>query len=331
MLEYYETMPKQIFFDHCGGPEVLKCVDTPVQDPGPGCVRIRNCAIGINMIDTYYRSGLYKTQLPSGLGQEAAGEVHAIGENVKDFKIGDRVVFLGHLVGYAEYSIVPENRIIHIPANISYEVAAASLAKGLTAFYLVNDTYKVKETDVVLVYAAAGGVGQLLVQLASQRGARVIAIASSDEKLAIAKGLGAWATINSRTENIAQRVFELTNGAKANVAYDSVGRDTFEASLDSLACRGLLVSYGNASGPVTNVDLGTLCAKGSLYVTRPMLKDYLGATRNDLQLLADKLYAAFSQGLKIMVSKKYKLSEIEQAHRDLESRKTVGCILLIPD
>ena len=327
-------MAKRIQFNEHGGPEVLQWVDFELNDPADHEVQVENRAIGINYIDTYVRSGLYPVAAkPSGLGTEAAGVVKKVGSAVTRFKVGDRVVYCQSALGaYSEQHNVHEDRLVILPERISFEQGAASFLKGLTVQYLLRQTYKVKADETFLFHAAAGGVGLIACQWAKALGAHLIGTVGSAEKAQIAKEAGAWATINYRDENIAQRVSELTNGKKVAVVYDSVGKDTWEASLDSLRRHGLMVSFGNASGPVTGVDLGILNKKGSLFVTRPSLFGYI-TNREELDHASAELFSLIaSHAIKINVpeQQKFALRDAAQAHKVLESRATQGSSLLIP-
>ena len=269
-------MAKRIQFRAHGGPEVLEFVDYSPAEPGPQQVRVRNEAIGLNFIDTYYRSGLYPLpELPSGLGNEGAGVVDAIGSDVRNVNVGDRVAYgTGPLGAYSELHVLPAANVVKLPDDISCEEAAAVMLKGLTVQYLLRQTYELKGGETILFHAAAGGVGSIACQWAKALGVQLIGTVSSPKKAALAKKLGAWATIDYSHEDVAQRVLELTDGKKCPVVYDGVGKDTWLTSLDCLSLRGLMVSFGNASGAVTGVNLGILSQKGSLYVTRPTLASY---------------------------------------------------------
>jgi NADPH2:quinone reductase len=322
---------KAIRFEKTGGPEVLALTDIELPDPGPGFIRVRHKAIGVNYIDTYHRSGLYPVQLPSGLGLEAAGIVEAVGPGVLRFKTGDRVAYAsGPLGAYAEGQNVPANRAVAIPQNLSEEVAAAALLKGMTAQYLLKRTYAIKAGETILFHAAAGGVGLIGCQWAKALGARVIGTAGSPEKAAIAKAHGCDEVILYRTEDVAKRVRDLTGGEGVPVVYDGVGKSTFMASLDSLRPRGLLASFGNASGAVTGVDLGLLAAKGSLYVTRPILFHYTASTEDLDATAADFFAVVLSGAVKIEIGRRYQLADAAKAHRDLEARETIGASILVP-
>ncbi|CAM3684314.1 quinone oxidoreductase [Rouxiella silvae] len=327
-------MAKRIQFSATGGPEVLEYVDFEPQDPAAGEVQVENKAIGINYIDTYVRSGLYPTaSLPSGLGTEAAGVVTKVGAEVKHVKVGDRVVYAQSPLGsYSEIHNVSGQKVFVLPDAISFEQAAAAFLKGLTVQYLFRQTYKVKAGDVFLFQAAAGGVGLIACQWAKALGAKLIGTVGSDEKAVLAKEAGAWATINYQTEDIAARVAELTQGEKVSVVYDSVGKSTWLDSLNSLKRQGLLVSFGNASGPVTGVDLGILNQKGSLYVTRPSLNNYV-TNYEELTAASEELFSLIASGaIKVDVkdTQKFPLSQARKAHETLESRATTGSSLLIP-
>src|SRR5213076_877914 len=303
------TMPHAIRIHKTGGPEVLQWEEVAVGDPGPGEARVRQTAIGLNYIDTYQRSGLYKLALPSGLGGEGAGVVEAVGAGVTDIKVGDRVAYCGGPPGaYAEVRVMPADRLVKLPDGICERTAATLMLKGLTVQYLLRQTYELKGGETILFHAAAGGVGSLACQWAKALGVKLIGTVSSAEKAALAKANGAWATIDYSHENVAQRVLELTDGKKVPVVYDGVGKDTWLTSLDSVAPRGLVVSFGNASGAVDGVNLGILAAKGSLYVTRPTLATYANNAEN-LQRMADELFEMIISGkLKVDISQRYPLA-----------------------
>jgi NADPH2:quinone reductase len=298
--------------------------------PEGGMVLIRHTAIGLNYIDTYHRSGLYNLPLPSRLGVEAAGVVEAVGSKVQDVRPGDRVAYAGGLGAYAEASLMPASRLVVLPDDISEEVAAASLLKGLTAAYLLNRTFPVTAGHWVLVHAAAGGVGLILCQWAHYLGARVIGTVGNEAKAELARANGADHTILYREEDVAQRVRELTDGRGVNVAYDSVGKDTFDASLKSLAPLGMFVSYGNASGNAPDVPPHELQNHGSLFFTRPSLAHYSAAPA-DLKALAELFFSVvLDKTVTIHINQRYGLNELVQAHRDLEARKTTGSTVIIP-
>ena len=322
---------KAIHIEQNGGPEVLLVADVATPEPGAHEIRVRHEAIGVNFIDTYHRSGLYRMALPHGLGQEAAGVVDAVGASVTRFKLGDRVAYCSGPIGaYAEAHVVNEARAVRLPESVSFDVAAASLLKGMTARYLLRKTFLVKPGDVVVIHAAAGGVGQIVVQWAKDLGALVVATAGSDAKAQIARTLGADHVIVQGREDIAGRVREITNAAGAHVVYDGVGKDTFAASLDSLRPLGMMVSFGNASGPPPDINPLTLSQKGSLFLTRPTLAHYT-ATVDQLDEAAADLFAVIEQGaVKIAPPTRYALTEAAQAHRDLEARRTTGSLVLVP-
>jgi NADPH:quinone reductase len=313
-----------------GGPEKLKWEEVAVGDPGPGEVRVRNTAIGLNFIDTYHRSGLYPLQLPLTLGSEGAGVIEAVGPKVKDFKAGDRVAYANPIGAYAEVVLRPTARLVKIPAGIDDKVAAAIMLKGMTAWYLCRRTYKVKKGDTIVVHAAAGGVGQILCQWAKHLGAIVIGTVGSEEKAALAKKAGCRHVIVTAKEKFVERVKAITKGKGVPVVYDGVGKDTFMDSLDCISPLGLMVSFGNASGPVAPFNAGILAQKGSLFLTRPTLFTYT-AQREDLLKAASELFSVVkSKAVKISVNQTYPLSEAAQAHRDLEARKTTGSTVLLP-
>ena len=323
-------MAKAVRYHSQGGPEVLQVDDVQVGDPGPGQVRVRHTAIGVNFVDTYQRSGLYPMQLPAVAGNEAAGVVEAVGKGVKDLKKGERVCYTGLPGSYCEERLVPAERMVKLPKGISEEQAASMLLKGMTVHYLIFSTYKVKKGDTVLWHAAAGGVGLIASQWLKKLGVTVIGTVGSEEKAKIARAHGCKHVINYSTENFAERVKEITKGKKLPVVYDAVGKSTWEGSLDCLQPRGLMVSFGNASGAVPPVNLGILSAKGSLYVTRPTLATYIAA-RADLVKRANDLFNVVKSGkVKIETTARYKLADAANAHRDLEGRKTTGSVILVP-
>ncbi|MCY1277179.1 Quinone oxidoreductase 1 [compost metagenome] len=325
-------MAKRIQFSTYGGPEVLEFADYQPAEPGPQEVRVRNRAIGLNFIDTYYRSGLYPApDFPTSLGTEGAGEVEAVGSAVTQFKVGDRVAYAtGPLGAYSELHVLPADKLVRLPESISFEQAAAVMLKGLTVQYLLRQTYEVQAGETILWHAAAGGVGLIACQWAKALGVRLIGTVSSPEKAALAKAHGAWATIDYSRENVPARVLELTDGAKCPVVYDSVGKDTWEISLDCVESRGLLVSFGNASGPVAGVNLGVLAQKGSLYVTRPTLFGYAN-TQERLQAMADELFKLIAAGkLQVEIGQRYALADAAQAQEALSSRQTTGSTILLP-
>lgn len=327
-------MATRIEFHQHGGPDVLQALEFTPKDPAEHEIQVENKAIGINYIDTYIRSGLYPPpSLPSGLGTEAAGVVSKVGSGVKHIKAGDRVVYAQSALGaYSTVHNVPADKAAILPDAISFEQAAASFLKGLTVYYLLRKTYEIKAGEPFLFHAAAGGVGLIACQWAKALGAKLIGTVGSAQKAERAKQAGAWQIINYRDENIVERLKEITDGKKVHVVYDSVGKDTWEASLDCLQRRGLMVSFGNSSGPVTGVNLGILNQKGSLYVTRPSLQGYI-TTRDELTEASNELFSLIASGvIKVDVaeSQKYALTDARRAHEVLESRATQGSSLLLP-
>ena len=327
-------MATRIEFHKHGGPDVLKAVEFTPVDPAENEIQVENKAIGINYIDTYIRSGLYPPpSLPSGLGTEAAGVVSKVGSKVTHIKAGDRVVYAQSALGaYSSVHNVPADKAAILPNAISFEQAAASFLKGLTVFYLLRKTYEIQPDEPFLFHAAAGGVGMIACQWAKALGAKLIGTVGSAQKSQIALQAGAWQVINYREESIVERVKEITGGKKVRVVYDSVGKDTWEASLDCLQRRGLMVSFGNASGPVTGVNLGILNQKGSLYVTRPSLQGYV-TNHRELTEASNELFSLIASGvIKVDVApgQTFALHDAQRAHEVLESRATQGSSLLIP-
>ena len=324
-------MPKAFRITETGGPEVLKWEDVEVGEPGEGQARIRHTAIGVNYIDTYHRSGLYPLPLPTGLGSEAAGVVEAVGPGVTVVKPGDRVAYAGGPPGsYAEARLIPAQLLVKIPDGVSDEIAAAVMLKGMTSQYLIKRTYPVKAGETVLFHAAAGGVGLIACQWLKALGATVIGTVGSDEKAKIALAHGCDHVIISTREDVAKRVRELTEGVGVPVSFDSVGKDSFLSSIDSLKPLGMFVSFGNSSGKVTPFDIGLLTQKGSLYMTRPSLATYT-ASRSDLEATAADVFDVIQSGkVKVEIRHTYPLAEAAQVHRDLEGRRTVGSIVMTP-
>ena len=313
-----------------GGPEKMRWEEVEVGSPGPGQVLVRNTAVGLNFIDVYHRIGLYPNTMPFTPGLEGAGVIEALGPKVKEFKVGDHVAYAQPMGSYAEMCLRPADRLVKIPAGIDDKVAAAIMLKGMTAWYLVRRTYKVKKGDTILVHAAAGGVGQILCQWAKHLGATVIGTVGSDEKAVLAKKAGCKHVIVTSKEKFPERVKAITKGKGVPVVYDGVGKDTFMDSLDCLAPLGLMVSFGNASGAVTQFNPGVLAQKGSLFLTRPTLNTYT-ATREDLMKAARDLFAVVkNKAVKISINQTYALREAAQAHTDLEARKTTGSTILLP-
>ncbi len=314
-----------------GGPEMMKWEEVEVGAPGPGQIKVKHQAVGVNYIDTYHRTGLYKQPaLPFTLGMEGAGDVTAVGAGVTDLKVGDRVAYAQPIGAYATERLMPAERAVKMPEGVDYKTAAAMMLQGMTVRYLIRKTYKVGPDTTLLWHAAAGGVGLIACQWAKHLGATIIGTAGSDEKCKLAKDAGATHTINYKTENFPERVKEITGGKMCDVVYDSVGKDTYPASLDCLKPLGLFVTFGNASGSIAGIDPGALAAKGSLYVTRPSLMSYV-ASRADLVETANDLFDVVKKGIvKIAINHTYPLKEAAQAHRDLEARKTTGSIILLP-
>jgi len=313
-----------------GGPEVMKWEEEEIPPPEGQMVLVRHVAIGLNYIDTYHRSGLYPMPLPSRLGVEAAGLVEAVGADVTTLRPGDRVAYAGGLGAYAEANVLPAGRLVKLPEGVSDEVAAAGLLKGLTTCYLLRRTFPVTEAHTILVHAAAGGVGLLLCQWAKHIGATVIGTVGTAEKAELARQNGADHTIVYREEDVVARVREITDGKGVNVSYDSVGKDTYEISLDCLAPLGMFVSFGNSSGNAPAIHPHELQNRGSLFFTRPSLAHYTASTE-DLSNLADELFAAIADGIvKVHINQRYPLAELVQAHTDLESRMTTGSTGILP-
>ena len=324
-------MSKAIIIEKTGGPEVMQLVDVAVPKPGPGEIRVRHTAIGLNYIDTYHRSGLYALPLPSGIGAEAAGVVEELGQGVTSLKVGDRIAYGSGPVGaYSEVRNVQASRVVKLPTAISDETAAGMMLKGMTVRYLLRATYRVEAGETILLHAAAGGVGLILSQWARALGATVIGTVGSDAKRATAIAHGCTHVINSTTENVVARVKELTGGKGVPVVYDGVGQATFMTSLDCLQPRGLLASFGNASGPVKGFELGILAGKGSLYVTRPTLNSYIASDADFAETATDLLEVVQSGKVIIPVNQCYALADVVQAHKDLEQRKTTGTTVLLP-
>lgn len=321
---------KAIRVHQLGGPEVLTYEDVPTPVPHAGEVLVKLAAVGVNFIDTYQRKGLYKMQPPFTPGQEAAGVVTALGSGVADVRVGDRVAYAGIVGAYAEYATVPAERVVVVPDGVSPKEAAAGLLQGMTAHYLTSSTYPLKPGDTCLVHAAAGGMGLLLCQIAKQKGARVIGTVSTEEKAALARAAGAAEVILYTKQDFEAAVKELTQGAGVQVVYDSVGKTTFDKSLNCLAPRGMMILYGQSSGPVAPFDPQVLNQKGSLFLTRPTLAHYI-ATRADLLARAGAVFGSMRAGtLKVRIGRELPLAQAAAAHRELEARQTTGKVLLIP-
>jgi len=324
-------MTRVVKIEKTGGPEVLKIESIELGKTGPEEVLIEQKAIGLNFIDTYHRSGLYPIELPSGIGVEGSGIIKKIGSKVKDFSIGDHIAYSGVPLGaYSSERNYPTKNLVKIPEEINFNVAATLMTKGLTAYYLLYKTYPISPNETLLFHAAAGGVGQIFCQWAKSLGCKVIGTVGSDEKITIAKKNGCDFVINYSTEDFAAKVLELTKGKGVPVVYDGVGKNTFEGSIECLKMRGMLVSFGNSSGSVTNIDVKKMIQPKSLYFTRPTMFHYL-ATKNELNEGADKLFEKISLGkIKIEIFKQYKLEDVVQAHKDLEARKIIGPVVIIP-
>ena len=324
-------MTRVVKIEKTGGPEVLKIETIELGKTGPEEVLIEQKAIGLNFIDTYHRSGLYPLELPSGIGAEGSGIIKKIGSKVKDFSIGDRVAYAGVPLGaYSSERNYPTKNLVKIPEEIDFNVAATLMTKGLTAYYLLYKAYPISSNETLLFHAAAGGLGQIFCQWAKSLGCKVIGTVGSDEKIDIAKKNGCDFVINYSKEDFPKKVLELTKGKGVPVVYDGVGKNTFEGSIECLKMRGMLVSFGNSSGPVTNIDVKKMIQPKSLYFTRPTMFHYL-ATKNELKEGADKLFKKISLGkIKIEIFKKYKLEDVVQAHKDLEARKIIGPAVIIP-
>jgi NADPH2:quinone reductase len=324
-------MAKAIRYARTGGPEVLEYVDVEVGEPGPGEARVRNHAIGLNFIDVYFRNGLYPAPLPGGLGHEAAGVVEAVGPGVTHVQPGDRVAYAARPNGaYSELRVMPADILVKLPDTIDFETGAAMMLQGLTVQYLFRRTYPLKAGDTILFHAAAGGVGLIACQWARALGVNLIGTVGSNEKAELARQHGAAHVINYNTEDVVQRVLEITNGAKVPVVYDSVGKDTFIRSLDCLQPLGLMVSFGNSSGAVPPFSLSELVSRGSLYITRPTLQTY-AARREDLEAMAADLFQMVTSGqIKIEIHQRFPLADAAQAHIALESRRTTGKTILLP-
>ena len=324
-------MPKSIIIKKNGGPEVLELQDVNVGSPGPDEVKVTNHAIGLNYIDTYHRSGLYPLPLPSGIGLEAAGKIDEVGSNVKEFNKGDNIAYAAMPIGsYAQQRIIPSKIVIKVPDGISFQQAATLITKGLTVNYLITKTYNLKAGETVLFHAAAGGVGQIFAQWANSIGAKVIGTVGSDEKIKIAKENGYEHVINYTKEDFTKKVMEITKNEGVPAVFDGVGKNTFRGSLACLKTRGMMISFGNASGPLEPVNVPKDIQPKGLYLTRPSIAQYF-TNRKELQTGADEVFEKVKFGkIKIKISKEYKLVEAKKAHEDLEARKLTGPAILIP-
>ena len=323
-------MVKSIRIHATGGPEVMQIEDVEVGDPGPGQVKLRHRAIGLNYIDIYFRQGMYPQPLPFTPGNEGAGDIIALGKGVKDFRLGDRVAYCSAIGSYCQERLIDVKTLVKLPKTISYEQGAAMMLKGLTAQYLLRQTHKVKKGDTILVHAAAGGVGLLLCQWGKALGATVIGTAGSPEKCALAKKAGAKHVIDYSKEDFVARVSEITKGKKCDVVYDGVGKATFPGSLDCLRPFGLFASFGSASGPIDAFNIGILSTKGSLFVTRPTLFTF-GADRKLFDKMAKDLFRVVAAGkVKIRINQRFALDDVIKAHEALAGRATTGTTIIIP-
>lgn len=324
-------MSKVIQISDNGGPEVMQYVDVTVGEPGTGEVKVKHGAIGVNFVDTYFRTGLYKQPLPGRLGSEAAGTIEAVGPDVTEFKVGDRVAYAsGPLGAYAEERIIAAQYLVKLPDSISFETAAAMMLRGMTVQYLIRQIHQAKAGDTLLFHAAAGGVGTIAGQWAKALGVDLIGTVGTDEKAALAKANGYKYVINYNKENFVEKVKEITQGKGVSVVYDSVGKNTFIDSLNCLSRKGLMVSFGNASGAVPPFSLSELASRGSLFITRPSLGAYI-ATREELLAASADLFKVVESGdVKIQIGQRFALKDVAQAHRELESRNTIGSTILIP-
>jgi NADPH2:quinone reductase len=324
-------MTRVVKIEKTGGPEVLKFETIELDEPNPDEVLIEHKAIGLNFIDTYHRSGLYPLELPSRIGGEGSGVIKKIGSKVKDFSIGDRVAYAGVPLGaYSSKRNYPTKNLVKIPIDISFDIAATLMTKGLTSYYLLYKTYPVSANETILFHAAAGGVGQIFCQWAKSLGCKVIGTVGSEEKINIAKKNGCDFVINYSKENFPQRVLEITKGKGVPVVFDGVGKNTFEDSIECLKTRGMMVSFGNSSGPVANIDVKKMIQPKGLYFTRPVMGQYLG-TKDEIKEGAEKLFEKIQTGkVKVEIFKKYKLEDAIQAHKDLEARKIIGPAIITP-
>jgi len=324
-------MTRVVEIEKTGSPEVLKVKTIKLEKPRPEEVLIEHKAIGLNYIDTYHRSGLYPLQLPSGIGAEASGIIKEIGSQIKDFTVGDRVCYAGAPLGsYSSERNYPTKNLVKIPKEIDFEIAATLMTKGLTTFYLLHKTYPVTSNETILFHAAAGGVGQIFCQWAKSLGCKVIGTVGSDDKINIAKKNGCDFVINYTKDDFVKKVLEITKSKGVPVVYDGVGKNTFNGSIECLKMRGMMVSFGNSSGPVLNIDVIKMIQPKGIYFTRPSMGQYLG-TKDEIREGSEKLFEKVTSGkVKVKIFKKYKLDEVVQAHKDLESRKIIGPAVIIP-
>ena len=324
-------MTRVVIIEKTGGPDVLKFETVKLNSPAPEEVLIEHKAIGLNFIDTYHRSGLYPLGLPSGIGGEASGVIKKIGSRVKDFSVGDNVAYAGTPLGsYSSERNYPTKNLVKMPSGINFDVAATLMTKGLTTYYLLHKTYPASANETILFHAAAGGVGQIFCQWAKSLNCKVIGTVGSDEKISIAKKNGCDFVINYSKENFPKKVLEITKGKGVSVVYDGVGKNTFEGSIECLKIRGMMVSFGNSSGPLPNIDVRKIIQPKGLYFTRPAMGQYL-ETKDEIRDGADKLFEKVKLGkVKVEIFKKYKLEDAIQAHKDLEGRKIIGPAIIIP-
>ena len=324
-------MTRVVKIEKTGGPEVLKFETIELGKPSPEEVLIEHKAIGLNFLDTYHRSGLYPLELPSGIGGEGSGIIKEIGSKVKDFSVGDHVAYAGAPLGsYSSERNYPTKNLVKIPDGVNFDVAATLMTKGLTTYYLLHKTYPVSASETILFHAAAGGVGQIFCQWAKSLGCKIIGTVGSEEKINIAKKNGCDFVINYSKEDFPKKVLEITKGKGVSVVYDGVGKNTFAGSIECLKTRGMMVSFGNSSGPVANIDVGKMIQPKGLYFTRPSMGQYFG-TKDEIREGADKLFGKIKLGqVKVEIFKKYKLEDVVQAHKDLEARKIIGPAIIIP-
>ena len=324
-------MTRIVKIEKTGGPEVLKFETIKLDKPGPDEVLIEHKAIGLNFIDIYHRSGLYPLELPSGIGGEASGVIKEIGSKVRDFSVGDNVAYAGIPLGsYSSERNYPTKNLVKIPSGINFDVAATLMTKGLTTYYLLLKTYPVSTNETILFHAAAGGVGQIFCQWAKSLGCKVIGTVGSDEKISIAKKNGCDFVINYSKENFSKKVLEITKGKGVPVVYDGVGKNTFEGSIECLKIRGMMVSFGNSSGPLSDINVRKMIQPKGLYFTRPVMGQYLG-TKDEIREGADKLFEQIKFGrIKVKIFQKYNLEDVVQAHKDLEARKIIGPAIIVP-
>ena len=324
-------MTRIVKIEKTGGPEVLKFETIELGKPGPEEVLIEHKAIGLNFIDIYHRSGLYPLELPSGIGGEGSGIIKKVGSKVKDFSVGDSIAYAGVPLGsYSSERIYPTKNLVKIPDGVNFDIAATLMTKGLTTYYLLHKTYPVTANETILFHAAAGGVGQIFCQWAKSLGCKIIGTVGSEEKINIAKKNGCDFVINYSKEDFPKKVLEITKGKGVAVVYDGVGKNTFDGSIECLKTRGMMVSFGNSSGPVANIDVKKMIQPKGLYFTRPVMGQYLG-TKDEIREGADKLFEKIKLGqVKVEIFKKYKLEDVVQAHKDLEARKIIGPAIIVP-